>query len=85
MTNVDMLSFALISIVTLGLVNLVALLMPIKFAQLNDFLKFVAAPTYYKEKSDTQPVSLKTLFTFGQIQISHLRAKNCFNTYLIFH
>ena len=39
MTNVDMLSFALISFVTLGLVNLVILLMPIQFAQINDFLK----------------------------------------------
>ena len=65
MTNVDMLSFALISIVTLGLVNLVILLMPIQFVQINDFLEFVAVPTCYKEKSDTQPVLLKTLFTFG--------------------
>ena len=37
MTNMDMLSFALISIVMLGLVNLFILLMPIQFAQINDF------------------------------------------------
>ena len=37
MTNVDMLSFAFISIVTLGLVNLVILLVPIQFTQINDF------------------------------------------------
>ena len=51
MTNVDMLSFALISIVTLGLINLVILLMPILFVQVNYFFfKFVAVPTYYKRK-----------------------------------
>ena len=37
MTNVDMLFFALISIVALGLVNLVILLMPIQLEQINDF------------------------------------------------
>ena len=37
MINVDMSSFALISIVTLGSVNLVILLMPIQFTQINDF------------------------------------------------
>ena len=67
MTNVDMLSFALISIVTLGSVNLVILLIPIQFAQINDVFEFVAVPTYHKEKSDTRPVLLETLFTFGQI------------------
>ena len=36
-TNVDKLSFAVISIATLGLVNLVILLMPIQFVQINDF------------------------------------------------
>ena len=36
-TNVDMLSFALISIVTLSSVNQVILLMLIQFAQINDF------------------------------------------------
>ena len=75
MTNVDMLSFALISIVTSGSVNLVILLMPIQFAQINDFFEFVAVPTYYKEKSDMQPILLKTLFTFGRIQISHSSSK----------
>ena len=45
MTNVDMLSFALISIVILGLVNLVILLMSIKFAQIDDFLK-ICSGTY---------------------------------------
>ena len=39
MTDVDMLSFAFISIVTLDLVNFAILLMPIEFAQINDFLK----------------------------------------------
>ena len=37
MTNVDVLSFAVISVVALGLVNLVVLLMPIQFAQIHDF------------------------------------------------
>ena len=37
MTNVDMLSFALISIVTLGLVNSVILLMPTQSRKTNDF------------------------------------------------
>ena len=46
MTNVDMLSFALISIVTLGLVNLIILLMPIQFAQVNDFLICSGTCTY---------------------------------------
>ena len=88
MTDVDMLSFAFISIVTLDLVNFVILLMPIQFAQINDFLKkkFVAVPTYYKEKSDMQLVLLKTLFTFGPIQISHSSSKKIvLNTYLIFY
>ena len=45
--------------------------MPIQFAQINDFFfKFVAVPIYYKEKSDKQPVLLKTMFSFGRIQIS---------------
>ena len=45
MTNVDMLSFALISVVTLGLVNLVILLMPIQLAQINDFF-LISSGTY---------------------------------------
>ena len=38
MSNADMLFFAFISIVTLGLVHLVVLLMPIQFVQINDFV-----------------------------------------------
>ena len=38
-------------------------------------LEFVAVSTNYKEKSDMQLVLLKTLFTFGQIQISHSSSK----------
>ena len=78
MTNVDMLSFALISIVTLGLVNLVISLMQIQFSQII-CLKFLVVPTYYKEKSDMQPVLFKTLFTFGRIQISHSSSKKLFS------
>ena len=37
--------------------------------------KFVAVPAYYKEKSDMQPVLLKTLFSFGEIQFSHSSSK----------
>ena len=39
------------------------------------FFEFVAVPTSYKEKSDTQPVLLKTLFIFGRIQIFHSCSK----------
>ena len=46
MTNVDMLSFALISIVTIGLVSLVILLMPIQFLQINDFFSLICSCTY---------------------------------------
>ena len=75
MTNVDMLSELHSFPVTLGSVNSVILLMLIQFAQINVFFEFVVIPKYYKEKSDMQSVLLKTLFTFGQIQISHLSSK----------
>ena len=39
------------------------------------FWEFVAVATYYKEKSDMQLVLLKTLFTFGQIQSSHMSSR----------
>ena len=53
-----MLSFALISIVTFGLVNLVILLMSIQFAQLNYFFGIFSG-NYKKEKSDCSQFYLR--------------------------
>ena len=41
-------------------------------------LEFVAVPTYYIEKSDTQPVlTFKALLTFGEFTFPTRAEKNC--------